>query len=70
MLIKNALASVAVNDLNLAIKWYEELFGKPADSRPIRSWLSGSSSEADGCRSVSFRACGFWLFYISRKQHG
>ncbi|MEP6606106.1 MAG: VOC family protein [Nitrosospira sp.] len=35
MLIKNALASVAVNDLNLAIKWYEELFGKPADSRPM-----------------------------------
>ena len=35
MLIKNALASVAVKDLDLAIKWYEKLFGKPADSRPM-----------------------------------
>ena len=35
MLIKNALASVAVQDLDLAIKWYERLFGKPADSRPM-----------------------------------
>ena len=35
MLIKNALASVAVQDLDLAIKWYERLFGKTADSRPM-----------------------------------
>lgn len=35
MLIKNALASVAVQDLDLAIKWYERLFDKPTDSRPM-----------------------------------
>ena len=35
MLFQNALASVAVKDLNLAIKWYETLLDKPADSRPM-----------------------------------
>ena len=35
MSIKNALASVAVTDLDSALKWYEKLFGRPADSRPM-----------------------------------
>ena len=35
MSIKNALASVAVNDLNAAIEWYAKLLGKPPDSRPM-----------------------------------
>jgi len=35
MPIKNALASVAVKDLSTAISWYEKLFGRPADSRPM-----------------------------------
>lgn len=35
MSIKNALASVAVTDLESALKWYENLFGRPADSRPM-----------------------------------
>jgi hypothetical protein len=35
MSIKNALASVAVKDLNAAIAWYAELLGKPPDSRPM-----------------------------------
>ena len=34
MSITNALASVAVKDLNSATKWYERLFGRPA-SRPM-----------------------------------
>jgi predicted enzyme related to lactoylglutathione lyase len=33
MPIKNALASVAVNDLASAVQWYERLFERPADSR-------------------------------------
>jgi len=33
MSINNALASVAVKDLSSAVKWYETLFGRPADSR-------------------------------------
>lgn len=33
--IENALASVAVKDLNSAAKWYEKVLGRPADSRPI-----------------------------------
>ena len=34
MTIKNALASVAVKDLESAASWYEKLMGKPA-SRPM-----------------------------------
>jgi predicted enzyme related to lactoylglutathione lyase len=33
--IKNVLASVAVKDMNSAVKWYEKLFGRPADSKPM-----------------------------------
>ena len=35
MPIQNALASLAVGDLAAAILWYERLFGRPADSRPM-----------------------------------
>ena len=35
MKIENAIASIAVTDLRAASAWYEKLFGKPADSRPM-----------------------------------
>lgn len=35
MSIHNAIASVAVNDLQSALAWYAKLFGRPADSRPM-----------------------------------
>lgn len=35
MPIKNALASVAVADLSSCIAWYEKLFERKADSRPM-----------------------------------
>ena len=35
MSIKNALASVAVRDLNAAMEWYARVLGKPPDSRPM-----------------------------------
>src|SRR5687767_5829827 len=35
MPIKNALASVAVNDVNSAVRWYEKVLGRPPDSRPM-----------------------------------
>src|SRR5450432_2946962 len=35
MPITNALASVAVKDLDSATRWYQKLFGRPA-SRPMR----------------------------------
>jgi predicted enzyme related to lactoylglutathione lyase len=35
MSIMNALASVAVSDLNSAVQWYENVLGKPPDSRPM-----------------------------------
>ena len=35
MSIDNALASVAVKDLQPTVQWYEMLLGRPADSRPM-----------------------------------
>ena len=35
MSIDNALASVAVNNIEVAVAWYEQLFGRPADSMPM-----------------------------------
>jgi predicted enzyme related to lactoylglutathione lyase len=35
MSIDNALASMAVKDLASAVKWYQALLGKPADSTPM-----------------------------------
>ena len=35
MAIVNALASVAVRNLTASMKWYERLFGRAADSRPM-----------------------------------
>ncbi len=34
-MISNALASLAVKDLGSATRWYEKLFGRPADSTPM-----------------------------------
>ncbi|MDB5779442.1 MAG: hypothetical protein JWP79_562 [Polaromonas sp.] len=35
MPIRNALASLAVTDLDSALPWYERLLGRSADSRPM-----------------------------------
>jgi catechol 2,3-dioxygenase-like lactoylglutathione lyase family enzyme len=35
MPIRNAIASLAVRDLDAALAWYEKLLGRPADSRPM-----------------------------------
>jgi hypothetical protein len=35
MSIKNALASLAVTDVNSAVQWYEKVLGKPPDSKPM-----------------------------------
>lgn len=35
MTIMNALASVAVKDLAKSVKYYQKLFGRPADSTPM-----------------------------------
>ena len=35
MAITNALASVAVADLNASVRWYEKVFGRAADSTPM-----------------------------------
>ena len=35
MAIRNALASLAVTDLESALPWYERLLGRPADSQPM-----------------------------------
>ena len=35
MSIENAIASLAVRDLTAAVRWYEALLGRAADSRPM-----------------------------------
>jgi predicted enzyme related to lactoylglutathione lyase len=35
MTIANALASVAVKDIDSAVQWYEKIFGRPADATPM-----------------------------------
>lgn len=35
MTITNALASIAVESLSESLVWYEYLFGRPADARPM-----------------------------------
>jgi len=35
MAIHNAIASLAVKDLKSASQWYERLFGRPPDSKPM-----------------------------------
>jgi catechol 2,3-dioxygenase-like lactoylglutathione lyase family enzyme len=35
MPIRNAIASLAVRDLDVSLAWYERLLGRPADSRPM-----------------------------------
>jgi predicted enzyme related to lactoylglutathione lyase len=33
--IRNAIASLAVNDVEASARWYERLFGRPADNRAM-----------------------------------
>lgn len=35
MAFRNALASLAVRDLDSAVEWYAKVIGKPPDSRPM-----------------------------------
>jgi len=35
MSIRNAFASIAVSNISTANQWYEQLFGRPADSQPM-----------------------------------
>jgi catechol 2,3-dioxygenase-like lactoylglutathione lyase family enzyme len=35
MPIRNAIASLAVRDLDASLAWYERLLGRPADSSPM-----------------------------------
>lgn len=35
MAVQNAIASLAVRDIASALRWYEDLLGRPPDSRPM-----------------------------------
>ena len=37
MAILNALASLAVGEMNSAVRWHERLLGRPADANPMRT---------------------------------
>jgi predicted enzyme related to lactoylglutathione lyase len=44
--ITDILPGVAVTDLETALPWYEKLFGRPADERPMEGlaeWLFGGA---------------------------
>jgi hypothetical protein len=61
MSIDNALASVAVRDLKTSVKWYEKIFGRPADAIPMPGRLraglaTGSTPRAPGARSACARS--------------
>jgi predicted enzyme related to lactoylglutathione lyase len=69
MTITNALASVAVNDLTRSMTWYQKLFGREADSRPMPEvaewqfkgggWLQVYQlKERAGAGSVTFAVSG------------
>jgi predicted enzyme related to lactoylglutathione lyase len=55
MSIKNAIASLAVKDLSSAVQWYETLFGRPADSRPMAEVAEWKFERGDGCRFMRMR---------------
>lgn len=47
MTITNALAGIAVDDMSEALDFYERLFGRPADARPmghLAEWKLGGGS--------------------------
>jgi hypothetical protein len=51
MSILNAVASVAVNDMNAALQWYEKVLGRHPIRGRCQKSPSGNSNEADGYRS-------------------
>ncbi len=56
MNFKNALAAVAVDDIEAAVAWYKSLIGRPPDNRPM-----------DGVASWQFREGG-WLEVFEEKE--
>lgn len=55
MPIRNALASLAVMDIGSAMAWYERLFSRPADSRPMTEVAEWKFDDG-GCLQVYERA--------------
>ena len=51
MTIKNALASVAVKDIDAAVQWYAQVFSRPADSTPMPG-LAEWKFPGGGCLQV------------------
>ena len=51
MTIKNALASVAVKDLDAAVQWYEKVLARPADSTSMPG-LAEWKFPGGGCLQV------------------
>ncbi|MBA2276705.1 MAG: VOC family protein [Chloroflexia bacterium] len=48
MAITNVLAEVTVVDFDAALAWYERLFGRPADRRPMDGLAEWQVTETDG----------------------
>lgn len=59
MSIRNALASVAVKDLSVAVQWYQRLFGRPPDS-----------SQQPGVAEWKFEGGGWLQVYENAERAG
>jgi predicted enzyme related to lactoylglutathione lyase len=52
MTVINVRAAIAVADLEAALAWYERMFGRPADSRPMDSLAEWNVTESGGIQLV------------------
>jgi predicted enzyme related to lactoylglutathione lyase len=69
MSIDNALASVAVRDLKASVKWYEKVFGRPADSTPMRElaeWRFGGGGRLQVYELPERAGSGSFTLAVSR----
>jgi hypothetical protein len=56
MTITNAIASVAVSDLSKSAKWYEQLFGRKADSIPTAELAEWKFERGGGLQVYQLKA--------------
>jgi hypothetical protein len=50
MALKDALAFLAVRDVEEGTRWYKMLLGREPDTQPMKVWLNGNSKPEAGCR--------------------
>ena len=67
MPITNALASIAVKNLLLSQEWYENLFGREADSKPMSDLVEWKFDRGGWLQIYQAkRSCWGWIGYPGR----